>query len=58
MDRLENLKYHLVEPSQALVEQFKNLDGDILILGIGGKMGPDMAKMAKNAIDRAGVKRR
>jgi hypothetical protein len=44
MDRLENLKYHLVEPSQALVEQFKNLDGDILILGIGGKMGPDMAK--------------
>ena len=31
------------------------LDGDILILGVGGKMGPTLAKQAKRAIDLAGV---
>lgn len=58
MDKLEKLKEHLTEPSNTLVEELKNLEGDILILGIGGKMGPDMAKMAKNAIDRAGIEKK
>ncbi len=31
------------------------LDGDILILGVGGKMGPTLAKQAKRAIDLAGI---
>ena len=31
------------------------LDGDILILGVGGKMGPTLAKQAKRAIDAAGI---
>ena len=31
------------------------LEGDILILGVGGKMGPTLAKQAKRAIDLAGV---
>ncbi|MBS1608669.1 MAG: epimerase, partial [Bacteroidetes bacterium] len=34
------------------------LDGDILIPGVGGKMGPDLARKAKQAIDIAGVKKR
>jgi len=55
---LERIKASLIEPSQSLVEQFKRLDGDIIILGIGGKMGPDLARMAKEAIDRAGVKKK
>jgi len=58
MENLDRIRNYLVEPSDALVEKFKDLDGDILILGIGGKMGPDMAKMAKNAIDRAGIKKK
>ena len=31
------------------------LEGDILILGVGGKMGPTLAKQAKRAIDHAGI---
>jgi len=34
------------------------LDGDILILGVGGKMGPTLARMAKRASDEGGVRRR
>ena len=33
----------------------KVLDGDLLILGVGGKMGPTLAKQAKRAIDLAGI---
>src|ERR1039457_4185353 len=34
------------------------LEGDLVVLGIGGKMGPTLARMAKTASDLAGVKRR
>ena len=42
-------------PSPALVEFMKHLDGDILILGAGGKVGPTLARMARRAIVAAGV---
>lgn len=42
------------ETSSAMAE----LDGDILILGAGGKMGPSLARLARRAIDRAGANRR
>lgn len=45
----------MTEPSDALVEDMRKIDGNILILGIGGKMGPTLAIMAKRAIDKAGV---
>ena len=48
----------LLEPSQADVEAARKLDGDLLLLGAGGKMGPSLARRAKRAIDRAGVKHR
>jgi hypothetical protein len=34
------------------------LVGDLVVLGVGGKMGPTLARMAKRASDAAGVKRR
>jgi nucleoside-diphosphate-sugar epimerase len=34
------------------------LNGDILVLGVGGKMGPTLARMAKRASDATGVARR
>jgi nucleoside-diphosphate-sugar epimerase len=34
------------------------LGGDILLLGVGGKMGPALARMARRAADRAGSRRR
>src|SRR5262249_13200300 len=48
----------LSEPSAAAVEAFGKLDGDIIILGVAGKMGPTLARMARIASDRAGMRRR
>lgn len=58
MATLNELEEKLSEPSQALVAEMSELDGDILVLGVAGKVGPSLAKMAKNAIDLAGVNKR
>ena len=39
----------LSRPSQALIDDMAALDGDIIILGVGGKVGPCLARMAKRA---------
>ena len=39
----------MTAPTPALVEDLRRLDGDILILGVGGKMGPTLARLAKRA---------
>lgn len=44
-------------PSAALVDTFDTLDGDIMIIGAGGKVGPTLSVMAKRANDLARVKR-
>lgn len=36
----------------------RSLKGDLLILGVGGKMGPSLARRARRAIDLAGVSKR
>jgi nucleoside-diphosphate-sugar epimerase len=54
-DHLDDL---LSEPSERAVETLARLEGDILLLGVGGKMGPTLARMAKRASEAAGVRRR
>jgi NAD dependent epimerase/dehydratase family len=48
----------LAEPSQADVECVARLDGDVLVLGAGGKMGPSMARRVHRALARTGSRRR
>lgn len=48
----------LSQPSEALIEDIKALSGDIILLGAGGKVGPNLALMAKRAVQAAGVKKR
>lgn len=36
-------------PSAALAADLAPLDGDLMVLGVGGKMGPTLARMAKRA---------
>lgn len=36
-------------PDDALIRDLTALDGDIIVLGVGGKMGPTLARMAKRA---------
>lgn len=40
----------LCRPSQALIDDLEKVDGDIMILGVAGKMGPTLAGLAKAAL--------
>ena len=53
--QLEDL---LATPSLADIEAMGKLDGDLLILGVAGKMGPSLARRARRACDTAGSKKR
>ncbi|MBL6705383.1 MAG: NAD-dependent epimerase/dehydratase family protein [Planctomycetaceae bacterium] len=55
---VEQLDDALSLPPDSLVKSLAKLDGDILVLGVAGKMGPTLARMAKRASDQAGVVRR
>ena len=46
---VEQLEELLSEPTEAVVAAMRRLDGDILLLGVGGKIGPSLARMAKRA---------
>jgi nucleoside-diphosphate-sugar epimerase len=48
----------LSQPTVGAIDTMSTLDGDIVVLGVGGKMGPTLARMAKRASELAGVKRR
>ncbi len=48
----------LAAPTTGVVEMMKKLKGDIIFLGVAGKMGVSMARMAKKACDIAGVQKR
>lgn len=58
MRTIEELEAKLAEPSEALVKDMKEIDGDILLLGVGGKMGPSLARLLMNAIKIAGVNKK
>ena len=55
IDQLEEL---LSRPPAYLIEIFERLPGDVIILGVAGKMGPTLARMAKRASDAAGSTRK
>ena len=52
------LEDRLSEPTAEVIETLGRLSGDIVVLGVAGKMGPTLARMARRASDAAGVPRR
>jgi nucleoside-diphosphate-sugar epimerase len=54
----EQLEEALSRPTARDCEALAELEGDLLILGAGGKMGPSLAVRAKRAIDEAGLRKR
>src|SRR5689334_13538279 len=48
------LEEYLSRPLSADVDHAAALEGDILILGAGGKMGPSLARLAKRSAIEAG----
>ena len=55
---IKKLEDCLSEPSQHLIDDITKVEGDIMILGVGGKMGPTLAKLAKRAVDATGIEKR
>ena len=46
---VEALEEFMSAPDPALAAHLEHAPGDILVLGVGGKMGPTLARMAKRA---------
>ena len=44
------LENFMTTPTPELIADMKSVKGDILVLGVGGKMGPTLARLAKRAV--------
>ena len=54
----EQLDDLLSTPALGVIEMMDRLDGDLMILGIGGKMGPTLGRMAIRAAAKGGKTRK
>lgn len=50
----DQLDDKLTAPSGALVDSLRSGEGDIVVLGAGGKMGPTLCRLARRGLDAAG----
>ena len=55
---IDELNELLSEPSQEVIDFMSRLEGDIMFLGVTGKIGPSMARMVAKACKAAGVKKK
>lgn len=58
IDSIDQLEDMLSAPTPGVTETFQKLDGDVIVLGVAGKMGPTLARMARRAADTVGKPRR
>jgi NAD dependent epimerase/dehydratase family len=58
INSVPELEEFLSRPSEADIAAIARLDGDLLILGAGGKMGPSLARRAHRAAEKAGVRKK
>jgi len=54
IDTEAQLEERLSDPAPELIADLQAVPGDIQILGVGGKMGPSLARLARRALDAAG----
>lgn len=54
MTTISQLQEEFLKPSQGLINDISKLEGDIIILGAGGKIGPSIARLTRTALDLAG----
>lgn len=55
MHSVAELEDRLSQPREGLVDDLRKLDGDILVLGAGGKMGPSLVRLALRGVAAAGT---
>ncbi|MHC4406026.1 MAG: NAD-dependent epimerase/dehydratase family protein [Planctomycetota bacterium] len=58
VEDVEQLDELLSRPTPEVVETMGRLEGDVILLGVCGKIGPTLVRMARRASDEAGVSRR
>src|SRR5215472_6787100 len=58
IENVEQLEDALSEPTAGVVETMRRFPGDVIVLGVGGKMGPTLARMMRRAADLAATPRR
>jgi len=51
---IENLEAELSRPAPGVLATLRALDGYVLVLGAGGKMGPTLARMVGRGFDQIG----
>ena len=56
IDTEEQLEDRLSHPTAADVEAMRVLQGDVIVLGAGGKMGPSLVRRMQRASVQSGVK--
>jgi len=54
-ESVDHLEEAMTTPSAALVADLARVPGDIMLLGVGGKMGPTLARLAKRAVPKREV---
>ena len=52
------LEERLSQPDEAVIDAMRSLSCDLMILGVGGKMGPSLARLAQRSSKLSGVPRR
>ena len=58
LQTISELDEALSRPTPGVLDTLRQLDGDLMILGAGGKMGPTLARMARRALDELGQTQR
>ncbi|MFG0250468.1 MAG: NAD-dependent epimerase/dehydratase family protein [Phycisphaeraceae bacterium JB051] len=54
INTIEQLEDELSTPTEAVIQALSHLDGNLIVLGAAGKMGPTLCRMAQRAFDQAG----
>jgi nucleoside-diphosphate-sugar epimerase len=54
IETLEQLEERMSRPSEADIAAMRDIEGDVIILGVGGKMGPTLAQLIRRSADAAG----
>lgn len=55
---IEDLDAELSRPTPGVSDALRSLEGDVMVLGAGGKMGPTLARMVRRGLDAIGHQRR
>lgn len=54
LETIEQLEDALSRPTPGVLDTLRQLDGDLMVLGAGGKMGPTLARMVRRGLDALG----